>query len=105
MSGQVKRELVARGRAPERGLLPEALFNRLRYGAGVISWGGEIYNRGSGGYHTTTQMGSGHFPRDGYNTKSAFISDIGHIQETGRMRSTPAGDLSPLVTKLTATTW
>lgn len=81
------------------GYWPASLFSNLGGGAHTIAWGGEVVNYGRGGRHTTTQMGSGHFPRDGYFTKSAFIKDIGHVQETWRMRRTPVESLHPLVTK------
>lgn len=38
----------------------------------MISWGGEIVNLELGGHHTSTQMGSGHFPREGFRRASYF---------------------------------
>ncbi|GAB4842388.1 hypothetical protein Ancab_012359, partial [Ancistrocladus abbreviatus] len=45
-------------------------------GSDTLSWGGEIYDSsGSNGFHTLTQMGSGHFPREGY-TKASYVRDL-----------------------------
>ncbi|KAL6528770.1 hypothetical protein OROMI_028946 [Orobanche minor] len=46
------------------GYWPHDLFNMLRYHAETVQWGGEVYSTkiGSNHPHTTTGMGSGHFP-------------------------------------------
>ncbi|XP_059643613.1 protein neprosin-like [Cornus florida] len=60
-----------------RGLLvgywPSYLFSHLRSHASMIQFGGEIVNtRSVGGFHTSTQMGSGHFADEGFGKASYF---------------------------------
>ncbi|XP_047342724.1 uncharacterized protein LOC124946196 [Impatiens glandulifera] len=55
------------------GYWPNSLFTVLSDHANIVNWGGEILNDRSEGHHTTTQMGSGHFPTEGYK-KSAFMT-------------------------------
>ncbi|XP_031385694.1 uncharacterized protein LOC116199482 [Punica granatum] len=80
------------------GYWPGLIFSSLRLGARSIIWGGEITNGIKNGQHTTTQMGSGHFPRDGYYTKSAYIRNIGYIKHDDPMQPTPKEDLQTYVT-------
>ncbi|KAI3866210.1 hypothetical protein MKX03_005172 [Papaver bracteatum] len=47
------------------GYYPSSLFSELSNTATQIDWGGEITNEKSKGRHTSTQMGSGHFPSEG----------------------------------------
>ncbi|XP_054811093.1 uncharacterized protein LOC129312481 [Prosopis cineraria] len=54
------------------GYWPDSLFNHMSVGASHVKWGGEIVNKGSNGQHTTTGMGSGHFPEEGYGKASFF---------------------------------
>ncbi|KAI3863889.1 hypothetical protein MKW98_031481 [Papaver atlanticum] len=55
------------------GYYPSFLFKELSKRATQVSWGGEITNWKSKGRHTTTQMGSGHFPSEGgWKTSSYF---------------------------------
>lgn len=59
-----------------RGLLvgywPSFLFSHLQKHASMIQFGGEIVNTRSRGYHTSTQMGSGHFAYEGFGKASYF---------------------------------
>ncbi|PKI33307.1 hypothetical protein CRG98_046302 [Punica granatum] len=80
------------------GYWPGSIFTSLRGGASAINWGGEITNSENNGQHTTTQMGSGHFPRDGFYTKSSYIRNLGHIQNNNPMQSTPREALQTYVT-------
>ncbi|GAB2269811.1 hypothetical protein Dimus_004729 [Dionaea muscipula] len=58
------------------GYWPEFLFSHLRTHADMIQFGGEIVNSGSmSGYHTSTQMGSGHFPDEGFK-KAAYFRNL-----------------------------
>ncbi|KAL7204610.1 hypothetical protein ACSBR2_017648 [Camellia fascicularis] len=57
------------------GYWPTFLFSYLADSASVIEWGGEVLNLESGGQHTTTQMGSGHFAEEGLG-KASYISNI-----------------------------
>ncbi|XP_042518517.1 uncharacterized protein LOC122092248 [Macadamia integrifolia] len=57
------------------GYWPSSLFSDLDKSASFIEWGGEIINSKSNGQHTSTNMGSGHFPREGFS-KASFFKNI-----------------------------
>lgn len=38
----------------------------------MVQFGGEVVNSSPSGLHTTTQMGSGHFPGEGFGKASYF---------------------------------
>ncbi|XP_076941719.1 protein neprosin-like [Bidens hawaiensis] len=57
------------------GYWPASLFSYLSESASTIDFGGEVVNLGSGGQHTTTQMGSGYFPSEGFE-KASYIRSI-----------------------------
>lgn len=65
----------------EVGYWPASLVPSLRGGAGDITWGGQILNNKNNGQHTATEMGSGRFAHEGLLAKSAFISNLAHIQK------------------------
>ncbi|KAK6148338.1 hypothetical protein DH2020_019250 [Rehmannia glutinosa] len=54
------------------GYWPSFLFTHLQSHASMIQFGGEIVNSRSMGYHTSTQMGSGHFADEGFGKASYF---------------------------------
>ncbi|KAH8486905.1 hypothetical protein Peur_069705 [Populus x canadensis] len=54
------------------GYWPAFLFSHLRSHASMVQFGGEIVNSRSAGYHTSTQMGSGHFADEGFGKASYF---------------------------------
>ncbi|KAF5758595.1 putative neprosin [Helianthus annuus] len=54
------------------GYWPSFLFSHLQRHASMIQFGGEIVNSRSRGYHTSTQMGSGHFADEGFGKASYF---------------------------------
>lgn len=54
------------------GYWPAFLFSHLRSHASMVQFGGEIVNTRSAGYHTSTQMGSGHFADEGFGKASYF---------------------------------
>ncbi|KAF5732170.1 hypothetical protein HS088_TW18G00860 [Tripterygium wilfordii] len=54
------------------GYWPANLFTHLRNHASMVQFGGEIVNSRSSGYHTSTQMGSGHFAVEGFGKASYF---------------------------------
>ena len=60
------------------GYWPSSLFSILSDSASTVRWGGEIINYNSGGQHTTTQMGSGHFAEEGPG-KASFFKDLNVI--------------------------
>ena len=53
------------------GYWPSSIFSVLSNSASSVQWGGEVTNLKLGG-HTTTQMGSGHFPEEGAGKASYF---------------------------------
>ncbi|KAL8154222.1 hypothetical protein V2J09_011982 [Rumex salicifolius] len=57
------------------GYWPANLFTHLRSHADMIQFGGEIVNTNSMGFHTSTQMGSGHFPDQGFK-KAAYFRNL-----------------------------
>uniref|UniRef100_M4CKT5 Neprosin PEP catalytic domain-containing protein n=1 Tax=Brassica campestris TaxID=3711 RepID=M4CKT5_BRACM len=56
------------------GYWPGELFNSIGSGATRVLWGGEIVNVETGGQHTATDMGSGHFADEGFGKASFFRS-------------------------------
>ncbi|KAL0006542.1 hypothetical protein SO802_008044 [Lithocarpus litseifolius] len=54
------------------GYWPASLFLSMFDSASEIHWGGEVINSQQGGEHTSTQMGSGCFPDEGYSRASYF---------------------------------
>ncbi|XP_038723189.1 uncharacterized protein LOC120014982 isoform X2 [Tripterygium wilfordii] len=63
------------------GYWPASLFPYLNDSATMIEWGGEIINEQNDGQHTTTQMGSGHFPGEGFH-KAAFFRNLKYIDNS-----------------------
>ncbi|KAJ6302129.1 hypothetical protein OIU77_016260 [Salix suchowensis] len=57
------------------GYWPFSLFSHLKDSATMIEWGGEIVDSRTGGEHTATGMGSGHFPREGFG-KAGYFRNI-----------------------------
>ncbi|KAI9087501.1 hypothetical protein K1719_030371 [Acacia pycnantha] len=57
------------------GYWPVYLFSHLRSHASMVQFGGEIVNSRSRGYHTGTQMGSGHFAGEGFR-KAAYFRNL-----------------------------
>ncbi|KAK1376580.1 DUF239 domain-containing protein/DUF4409 domain-containing protein [Heracleum sosnowskyi] len=54
------------------GYWPARLFTHLRNHASMVQYGGEVVNTRSSGYHTPTEMGSGHFAGEGFGKASYF---------------------------------
>ncbi|XP_020227142.1 uncharacterized protein LOC109808517 [Cajanus cajan] len=57
------------------GYWPANMFSHLRSHASMVQFGGEIVNSRSRGYHTGTQMGSGHFAEEGFR-KAAYFRNL-----------------------------
>ncbi|BAT79487.1 uncharacterized protein HKW66_Vig0083300 [Vigna angularis] len=57
------------------GYWPANMFSHLRSHASMVQFGGEIVNSRSRGYHTATQMGSGHFADEGFR-KAAYFRNL-----------------------------
>ncbi|KZV40667.1 hypothetical protein F511_12134 [Dorcoceras hygrometricum] len=68
------------------GYWPAFLFSYLSDSASMIEWGGEVVNSEADGQHTTTQMGSGHFPEEGFG-KSSYFRNIQVVDESNNLRS------------------
>ena len=56
------------------GYWPASLFVSLSESASQILWGGLVTNQQKNGQHTSTQMGSGHFPEEGLSRASYFTN-------------------------------
>ncbi|XP_074592657.1 protein neprosin-like isoform X1 [Curcuma longa] len=54
------------------GYWPAFLFSHLAEHANMVQFGGEIVNTQSSGFHTSTQMGSGHFAEEGFRRAAYF---------------------------------
>ncbi|XAR63369.1 hypothetical protein NMG60_11023281 [Bertholletia excelsa] len=68
------------------GYWPAFLFSYLGESASMIEWGGEVVNSGSDGQHTTTQMGSGHFPEEGF-AKASYFRNIQVVDGSNKLRA------------------
>ncbi|XP_021999374.1 uncharacterized protein LOC110896219 [Helianthus annuus] len=71
------------------GYWPASLFTDLRNHATLIEYGGEVYS-GSSGKHTSTQMGSGHFPDEGLG-KAAYARNLEVVDRANNLN--PASNL------------
>nr|XP_023905951.1 uncharacterized protein LOC112017729 isoform X1 [Quercus suber] len=60
------------------GYWPSSIFSLLSNSASSVEWGGEVTNLKKDGQHTTTQMGSGHFPEEG-SRKASFFGNLNVI--------------------------
>lgn len=54
------------------GYWPSFLFSHLESHASMVQFGGEVVDTRADGSHTATQMGSGHFPGEGFGRSSYF---------------------------------
>lgn len=68
------------------GYWPAFLFSYLSDSASMVEWGGEVVNSESDGQHTTTQMGSGHFPNEGFS-KASYVRNIQIVDESNNLRA------------------
>ena len=73
------------------GYYPRSLFdgNGLRDQASEVDFGGEIIDEQPGGRHTKTDMGSGHFPADGFGY-AAYQRQIRYITTGNAWATRPA---------------
>ncbi|MCO5600217.1 hypothetical protein L7F22_054327 [Adiantum nelumboides] len=74
------------------GYWPAALFTNLAEAATMVEWGGEIVNSEPGSRHTSTQMGSGHFPSEGFGRASYFsnlqvVDSSNNLQAPGNLNT------------------
>ncbi|XP_010456495.1 PREDICTED: uncharacterized protein LOC104737949 [Camelina sativa] len=56
--------------------------------ANYAQWGGEILNTQRLGRHTTTQMGSGHFPDEGFR-RSSYFRNLEVVDNNNQLQSIP----------------
>ncbi|KAH0460777.1 hypothetical protein IEQ34_008352 [Dendrobium chrysotoxum] len=68
------------------GYWPSFLFSYLADSASMVEWGGEIVNTEADGHHTSTQMGSGHFPVEGFG-KASYFKNIQIVDSSNNLRS------------------
>ncbi|GMP92141.1 hypothetical protein CsSME_00042489 [Camellia sinensis var. sinensis] len=68
------------------GYWPSFLFSYLADSASMIEWGGEVVNSESDGQHTSTQMGSGHFPEEGFG-KSSYFRNIQVVDSSNNLKA------------------
>ncbi|PKA61711.1 hypothetical protein AXF42_Ash008541 [Apostasia shenzhenica] len=54
------------------GYWPSLLFSHLADHASMLQFGGEVVNTEPSGFHTSTEMGSGHFAGEGFGRASYF---------------------------------
>ncbi|KDP40819.1 hypothetical protein JCGZ_24818 [Jatropha curcas] len=80
----------------EVGYWPPSILTSLANRSTLINWGGLVVNFQYHGRHTSTQMGSGLFPGEGFGKASAFWG-LGYIDNLGKMRDPE--HLMPYVTK------
>ncbi|WVZ76941.1 hypothetical protein U9M48_024855 [Paspalum notatum var. saurae] len=66
------------------GYWPSSIFSYLADNASVIMWGGEVYSPDAG--QTSTQMGSGHFPEEGFG-KASYIKNIQVVDSSNNLKS------------------
>ncbi|GFP95637.1 hypothetical protein PHJA_001707900 [Phtheirospermum japonicum] len=77
------------GRDYVLGYWPSFLFSYLADSASMIEWGGEVVNSESNGQHTSTQMGSGRFPEEGFG-RSSYFRNIQVVDSSNNLK-TPKG--------------
>ena len=68
------------------GYWPSFLFSYLADSASMIEWGGEVVNSEPDGAHTSTQMGSGHFPEEGFS-KASYFKNIQVVDSTNQLKA------------------
>lgn len=74
------------GKGKVLGYWPASIFSYLSESASMIQWGGEVVNSASDGQHTTTQMGSGHFPEEGFS-KSSYFRNVQIVDGSNSLRA------------------
>jgi hypothetical protein len=67
------------------GYWPGSLFSYLVDSASMIEWGGEVVDSQPDGQHTSTQMGSGHFPGESFG-KASYFKNIQIVDGSNKLR-------------------
>ncbi|TVU23361.1 hypothetical protein EJB05_25721, partial [Eragrostis curvula] len=65
------------------GYWPSAIFTYLADSASNVQWGGEVFSPDAS--QTSTQMGSGHFPEEGFS-KASYIKNIQVIDSSNNLK-------------------
>ncbi|PQM33088.1 uncharacterized protein Pyn_04693 [Prunus yedoensis var. nudiflora] len=68
------------------GYWPSFLFSYLADSASMIEWGGEVVNSEADGQHTSTQMGSGRFPEEGFG-KASYFRNIQVVDSSNNLKA------------------
>lgn len=68
------------------GYWPSFLFSYLADSASMIEWGGEVVNSEPDGQHTSTQMGSGHYPEEGFG-KASYFRNIQVVDSSNNLKA------------------
>ncbi|WVZ51527.1 hypothetical protein U9M48_002666 [Paspalum notatum var. saurae] len=66
------------------GYWPSSIFTNLASSASSVTWGGEVFSSDAG--QTSTQMGSGHLPNEGFG-KASYIRNIQVVDASNTLRS------------------
>ena len=69
------------------GYWPSTIFTSLQNSASSVEWGGEVFSPDAG--QTSTQMGSGHFPNEGFG-KASHIKNLLVVDSSNTLRD-PSG--------------
>ncbi|OEL15080.1 hypothetical protein BAE44_0023901 [Dichanthelium oligosanthes] len=72
------------------GYWPSSIFSNLADGASSVQWGGEVFSPDAG--QTSTPMGSGHFPEEGFG-KASHIKNINVVDSSNSLRMPSGVDL------------
>ncbi|XP_010524957.1 PREDICTED: uncharacterized protein LOC104802851 [Tarenaya hassleriana] len=75
------------------GYWPSEIFTSLSDHSTMVEWGGEVVNSRLSGRHTSTQMGSGHFPDDGF-AKASYFRNLEIVDSDNNL--VPARDVQTL---------
>lgn len=67
------------------GYWPPSIFSYLADSASSVEWGGEVYSLDAS-QASSTQMGSGHFPEEGF-CKSSYIKNIQVVDSSNTLKS------------------
>ncbi|RWW20055.1 hypothetical protein GW17_00015848 [Ensete ventricosum] len=84
------------------GYWPSFLFSYLEDSATMIEWGGEVVNSEPDGEHTSTAMGSGHFPGEGFG-KASYFRNVQIVDGSNNLR--PPSDRRKKYRLCTAKVW
>ncbi|XP_027161297.1 uncharacterized protein LOC113762181 [Coffea eugenioides] len=67
------------------GYWPGSLLTSLAHYSSLIEWGALVLNKQSDGVQTSTQMGSGHFPREGFK-RASYMRNLEVIGSSMKLR-------------------